>query len=111
MAVFSATPSSRRKPGSMDTAPFALVRHRSLFASMDPGVRRDDEGAVVAPLEDARLGFYVAARCLTHGRHLLLIARRAPTHTVIPAEAGIHMPCGFGSIAVVSVSGFPPSRE
>jgi hypothetical protein len=40
---------------------------------MDPGVRRDDEGAVVAPLEDARLGFYVAAR------RRLLIARRDPT--------------------------------
>ncbi len=26
----------------MDTAPFALVRHGSLFASMDPGLRRDD---------------------------------------------------------------------
>ena len=94
----------------MDTAPFALVRFSGLFASMDPGVRRDDEG-VLWPLAGARLGFYVATKCLTRGRRRLLIAPRDPTHIVIPAEAGIHTPCGFGSIAAVSVSGFPPSRE
>ncbi len=55
----------------MDTAPFALVRLSSLFASMDPGVRRDDEGAVVAALAEALLGFYIATKCLTDGRSLL----------------------------------------